>query len=316
MGSKKKTHEEFVSELKDINGDIEVIGKYIGATKKLTVRCKLHDCEYDSFPSNLLRGKGCRMCGASKIVNSKKYSFDHIQNAFIDRGIELLSTNEEISDLSVDRLRYVCPKHGEQTVLWGNFNKGAGCRKCADELNSLNMRKETWEKINSYFQNSEYSLLSSFDEYTGAKDSCLRCVCEKHGEFNISWNNLNKFEGCPICSASTGERKVFHFLKEHGIQFEHPYRFDDLIGTGGKKLSYDFFIPSKNMLIEYQGQQHDRPSQFHNIDIDTAEKNFVKQLEHDRRKREYAKNNGYQLLEIWYYDFSNVDNILNDSLMI
>ena len=34
------------------------------------------------------------------------------------------------------------------------------------------------------------------------------------------------------------------------------------------------------------------------------------QKEHDKRKRNYAKDNNIKLLEIWYWDFNNIENIL------
>lgn len=41
-----------------------------------------------------------------------------------------------------------------------------------------------------------------------------------------------------------------------------------------------------------------------------TKKDFEKQLEHDRRKREYAKQHNIKLLEIWYYDMDNIEDIL------
>ena len=41
---------------------------------------------------------------------------------------------------------------------------------------------------------------------------------------------------------------------------------------------------------------------------------FLKQQEHDKRKREYASNNSIQLLEIWYYDYDNIAEIIKDEL--
>ena len=46
-----------------------------------------------------------------------------------------------------------------------------------------------------------------------------------------------------------------------------------------------------------------------------TEEQFLKQQEHDRRKREYALNNDIQLLEIWYYDFNNIEDILNKNIL-
>jgi very-short-patch-repair endonuclease len=99
------------------------------------------------------------------------------------------------------------------------------------------------------------------------------------------------------------------------LKFEHQKRFDGLIGTGGKRLSYDFYVEDYNLLIEYQGEQHDHPVVFSNTTLDDAHKNFETQCEHDKRKREYARDNGFGLLEIWYYDFDNVESILSNYII-
>ena len=74
-------------------------------------------------------------------------------------------------------------------------------------------------------------------------------------------------------------------------------------------LSYDFYLQQYNLLIEFQGKQHEQP-----IEYFGGEKTFKKQQEHDKRKREYAKQNNINLLEIWYYDFDNITEILNKEL--
>ena len=58
---RKKTHTEFIKELKLINPEITVIGKYIGALTKIEVQ---HTCAYQwkPFPSDLLNGTYCPKC--------------------------------------------------------------------------------------------------------------------------------------------------------------------------------------------------------------------------------------------------------------
>ena len=72
-----------------------------------------------------------------------------------------------------------------------------------------------------------------------------------------------------------------------------------------------FYLPKYNMLIEYQGKQHECAVEFFG-----GEEKFKIQQEHDKRKREYAKLNNFILLEIWYYDFDNIEEILHKILMI
>ena len=69
-------------------------------------------------------------------------------------------------------------------------------------------------------------------------------------------------------------------------------------------LKVYFYLPKYNKLIEYQGEYHDGTARNQN------KKQFKKQQEHDERKRKYAKDNDIDLLEIWYWDFKNIENIL------
>ena len=82
-----------------------------------------------------------------------------------------------------------------------------------------------------------------------------------------------------------------------------------MLGVNGKKLSYDFYLPQYNLLIEFQGEQHEQP-----IEHFGGEEQFKIQQEHDRRKREYAKLHNINLLEIWYYDINNIKKILTETL--
>jgi very-short-patch-repair endonuclease len=94
---------------------------------------------------------------------------------------------------------------------------------------------------------------------------------------------------------SMGERQIESWLKSNNIDYKTQYKVE---GCKNKKpLSYDFFIPDKNLLIEYQGIQHYQP-----VEIFGGEENFKKQQENDKIKKRFAFNNGYELLEIKYTD--------------
>lgn len=258
----------------------------------------------------------CNECKHKKAGESRKLDFNEVVDAFKNKGYTLLTTKDEITFLNTDTLRFMCQKHGEKTTVWNRFQQLAfGCDECGVESNSFKLRQYAWERIIATFTNSEYLLISGFDEYTNARDNCLRCVCTKHGEFRTSLANYQRYSGCPMCNSSAGERSIADYLNKYSIEYEKPKSFNGLVGVGGKKLSYDFYLPYYNMLIEYQGAQHESPGHF-SSDINVSEQNFLRQKEHDKRKKEYAIKNGYKFLEIWYYDFYNIDNILNKNLTI
>lgn len=62
------------------------------------------------------------------------------------------------------------------------------------------------------------------------------------------------------------------------------------------------------MLIEYQGEFHDGTA-WQQTEID-----FLRQQEHDKRKKNYANMNNILLLEIWYWDYNNIEQILDKTI--
>lgn len=99
------------------------------------------------------------------------------------------------------------------------------------------------------------------------------------------------------------------FLEENKIEFVPQKQFDDLLGVHGHNLSYDFYLPIYNLLIEYQGQFHDGTA------VMQSNRKRKIQQEHDMRKAEYAKMNNIELLEIWYWDYKNIKSILKEKLL-
>ena len=68
----RKTHDQFIKELKEINEDIAVLSKY--TTNNISVRCRcfVDGTEWDVLPSNLLQGARCPKC-------SNKYSKGEVE---------------------------------------------------------------------------------------------------------------------------------------------------------------------------------------------------------------------------------------------
>ena len=71
-GNIKLTHEEYVRKVKEINSNIEVIGKYCNNRTKIQHRCKIDGTNWNTTPNNILHGKGCPTCGNKK---KSEYNF-------------------------------------------------------------------------------------------------------------------------------------------------------------------------------------------------------------------------------------------------
>ena len=120
-------------------------------------------------------------------------------------------------------------------------------------------------------------------------------------EWQATVYNRNNGAGCPYLTMYKGEEYIKQYLQENNTVYYAQQKFSNLFGINNGKLSYDFAIPdakSRFILIEYNGIQHYESDEFFG-----GEEQFKKQQEHDRRKREYAKQHGYKLITIKYtYD--------------
>ena len=117
---------------------------------------------------------------------------------------------------------------------------------------------------------------------------------------------MSKYEFC-VCTylESLGVSKGLNDDKCVGYVQHKSY--DDLLGVGGHRLSYDFLIQinDNRWLVECQGGQHYFP-----VELWGGDDAFAKQMEHDIRKKKYAEMIGIPLVEISYTNFS-YDDIVN-----
>ena len=161
-------------------------------------------------------------------------------------------------------------------------------------------------------RNPQHKTIEILSEYI-KDDEPVLCKCKicNHTWSAKAHSLIGKRDatGCPVCNTSKGELKIMSYFEDNGIPFEWHKSYDGLIGTGGGLLSYDFYLPNSNTLIEYQGEFHDGTAPYQ------TKAQFEYQKEHDRRKREYAKNNNITLLEIWYKDFDNIEQILEENFV-
>ena len=104
-------------------------------------------------------------------------------------------------------------------------------------------------------------------------------------------NHLNGF----LPRKSTGETIIESILNKYSIFYEREKTFDGCINK--KKLRFDFYIPEKNICIEYNGIQH-----YQKVDRFGGEETFNYQKYNDSIKSNFCKENSINLLIISYKD--------------
>lgn len=133
-------------------------------------------------------------------------------------------------------------------------------------------------------------------------------VCQECGEeFERCLSNLNSRNCgvvCKECNCSQGETKVKEILDKFNITYETQKSYENLVGTKGRTLLYDFYLPNYNVLIEYQGAFHDGNNSCQ------SKHDLNRQMINDQKKRDYANLYNMKLLEIWYWNDDDIENII------
>lgn len=300
------TQDEFIEKVNVFKPNITVLGHYVNYHTK--VKCKCNICEniWDVYPSNLLKKTaktGCPVCG----VNLQRLS----QEEFVNK-MKITNPTIEVVGKYINMFTHAKCKCNVCGHIWdanpSSLYQKHGCPICGLQKISKSKRKTHTEFIQQISTiNPDIEILS---EYITEKQK-VKCRCKIDGNtWYASPDNLLQGYGCPACKESKGERRIKNFLESNCILYIQYQKYDDLIGVGEGKLSYDFYLPSYHLLIEFQGEQHKFPVEYFG-----GEKRFEIQQEHDRRKREYARKHNIELLEIWYYDFDNIEQILESRLL-
>ena len=80
----------------------------------------------------------------------------------------------------------------------------------------------------------------------------------------------------------------------------------------GNKLFFDFYLPYKDTVIEFDGEQHFKPVfEFHKYNAEDALK---KQQSRDMMKNNYCKQNSIKIIRISYLQIKEVASILTKEL--
>lgn len=103
---------------------------------------------------------------------------------------------------------------------------------------------------------------------------------------------------------SKAEKEIVNNLKKNGIECVHSFRVDSKI--------FDIYIPSLNLLIEYNGDYwHCNPSKYSEDYYNHKKNKTAKEIwEYDKHKLYLAKKEGYNCEVIWETDYKKNNSII------
>lgn len=293
---------EFKKDIYKLVGDeYTFLEEYTNAKTK--IECVHNICGYKWKVTPHDFYNGCR-CPECRIADRTKSNEDFVKDIYDIVGDEY----EFLEKYKNNKKRILC-RHNTCGYTWmvrpDNFISGTRCPDCRIpnyHRDTTQFKSEVYE-----LEGNNYEVLS---EYSTAKTK----ITMKHNECGYKYDVIpDKFlqgQRCPQCAESKGEQGIRQCLESRCVRYQQEYSFDDLLGVGGKPLRFDFAIYNNKgnveLLIEYDGEFH-----YQNIYEDGG---FEILRIHDERKNQYCKSNDIPLLRIPYWEFDNIEKILNEWL--
>lgn len=189
---RKKTHEEFISEISRVNSDITILGTYISNSTYITVKCNKCDNVWDAQPNLLLRGHGCPVCAKNQKLIAEEFC-RRVNEVLPDIKVLGKYTN------STSRIKVMCLGCGnEWSPIASSLLGGHGCKRCSSKALGIKYtlsQEEFEERVHKTNPNIQF-----LEKYKSAKEN-IRCRCTICGsEWNPRAGTLLRGGGCRQCS--------------------------------------------------------------------------------------------------------------------
>jgi hypothetical protein len=308
--------EEIILKFKEIHGQKYDYSKvcYKGDSNKVIIVCKEHG-EFKQRPGSHIRQKqGCPRCrvGGGQNKLSQQEVVTKIKEVWGEDYFDFSLTTYKNAH---QKITLKCNKHDRtfSTHVRSLLKLGIGCSECNNEKFYIKHTKKHQdlfikESIKVHGKGAyDYTKVSYINSNTP-----VVLICTRHGEFKqLPVVHKNMRSGCPVCKSSKGERAIYNYLTNLNIKFipQHQIYYKNSFHY------FDAFVPSRNLLIEYNGKQHYEVITWtSSMTPEEAEERFAYQQNRDYLKREYCKISNTRLLEISYEDYENINKILNNKL--
>lgn len=284
----KSRRENFIKKSKKKHGDKYDYRKidYINNLTRVEIICPIHGSFFQT-PNKHSSGAECQKCKGGIRFSSKEF----IEKCIGKHNGYYCYKNTKYNGAQ-NKIVVTCFEHGDFEILARTHIKGSRCPKCVSE-----------QRKNLIFSTADYILRAKdvhgdLYDYTDVVykgiDEKIKIKCKKHGYFFIKASkHLYRKFGCQFCRNSKGEFFIKKILEENEIKYIHQKSFDDC--RYKYPLIFDFYIPSKKILIEFDGVQH-----FHPIEFFGGKMGFKKRKICDGIKNKYAIKKKIKLIRVSY----------------
>lgn len=283
---------DFLVKSKEIHGDKYDYSLVDYIDTKTKVKIKYNDVIYEQIPSHHMRGvcperktykpSTSEFITKAKAVHGDKYDYSlTVYGKNNKTNVAIIYDGVIYYQTPLVHLKGGCPE---------NISVKYTVSECVEK--SKNVYGDMYDYTNSTYDDREFTFMCNGIEY----------------QQNIS-THLN---GClPLnmykskSKISKGESKIKSFLDNYNIIYQREKIFKECKNISA--LPFDFYIPSHNLLIEYDGEQHFGP-----VDFFGGVDKYREQLINDNIKNVFCENNTYgvKLWRISYLQYKDIYDIL------
>ena len=301
---RKKTHTEFIEELKIVNPEITVIGKYVNSRTKIEVK---HTCgfEWNPIPNSLLKGTSCPKCSRIKASNKRTKTTKQFIEELKVINPEIIVIGKYINTQTKIEVQHICGY--KWNPIPNSLIQGTYCPKCS-KIEAIKKCTKTTKQFIEELKviNPEIIVIG---KYINAQTKI-----EVQHTCGYKWKSrpgdLLKGTYCPCCNESKGEKFLSKVLTSNNIPFVTQFNLVKNPKTNCW-LRSDFAILDKDkktlFIIEYDGVQHFKPIDYFGGDATLQATQY-----RDSIKDEYCKENNIPFIR---FNYKQSENDITDLLL-
>lgn len=171
---------------------------YVNQKTKIEIICKIHGSFWQA-PHSHMSGATCLKCSDEERKFTKRKTNDEFIADAINRHGDKYTYPKTVYVSSHDYVVVTCKKHGDFKINANSLIMGCGCKFCAIEENSNNLRSN----IDEFKEKAKLIHGHAYDYseciYTDCKTK-MKIRCKKHDHFFYQDANHHLSRGgCPIC---------------------------------------------------------------------------------------------------------------------
>lgn len=305
------SYDEVYTYIKENKGELLTSREdYKNTKEKMLIKCwhcgKTFKQSFQSFRNS--KHKACKKCAYYLLARERSKTTEEFKREVYS----LEGDNYEVLGEYFNAKTKIKMKHKECGYEYyvtprAFLEQGNRCVKCGE-----------YKKMpHEVFLEKVYNLVG--DEYTVLEEykTSMDKINIKHNKCRNVWfttpNNFLAGTRCPYCQRSTGEEKIAKVLENNKIKYNEQQTFDNCKYIN--PLFFDFYLPEHNLCIEFDGRHHFELCGFGEKDKNKIIKKFNNIKKRDQIKNKYCKDNDIKLLRIPYWDFDNIENIINEQIL-